>query len=353
MDRTCKNHPNRFCYICGHVVLPNRQAKITDFVKKPYQANFGVKLGDQDKSFTPHICCKICVEILRDWRNKKRKSMPFGVPMVWRVGKDHVTDCYFCMTNLKGINRKNKHHVQCPDVSSAIKPVCHHPDLPVPQPNVTMESSSDSESSDMTDTAERGAYKTEEDDQPVPLTQAKLNDLARDLNLSKESLQLLGSCLREKRLLAPGTTFYWYREREREFRYLFTFDKASSLVYCNNIAGLIEFLCLKYDAMEWGLFIDSSNRSIKTVLLNNGNEFSSIPVGHSVEMKESHKCMELLLSALNYKEYKWLICGDLKLIGIILGLQMVTQSIYAFCAYGIVVLMTSIMSDKSGHQDKD
>ena len=48
MDWTCKNHPNRFCYICGHVVLPDRQAKITDFVKKAYQAYFGVKLGDQD-----------------------------------------------------------------------------------------------------------------------------------------------------------------------------------------------------------------------------------------------------------------------------------------------------------------
>ena len=58
--------------------------------------------------------------------------MPFGVPMVWREGKDHVTDCYFCMTDLKVINRKNKHHVQYPDVSSAIKPVSHDPDLPVP-----------------------------------------------------------------------------------------------------------------------------------------------------------------------------------------------------------------------------
>ena len=63
--------------------------------------------------------------------------------------------------------------------------------------------------------------------------------------------------------------------------------------------------------------------------------------------------MELLLSALNYKEHKWLICGNRKVIGIILGLQMVTQSIHDFCAYEIVVLMTSIMSDKSGHQDKD
>ena len=141
------------------------------------------------------------------------------------------------------------------------------------------------------------------------------------MNLSEESVQLLGSRLREKHLLAPGTTFYWYREREEEFTFLFTFDRASLLVYCNIIAGLIEFLGLKCDAMEWRLFIDSSNRTLMAVLLNNGNKFSSIPVRHSVVMKESHKSMELLLSALNYQEHEWLICGDLKAVGIILGLQ--------------------------------
>ena len=103
--------------------------------------------------------------------------MPFGVPMVWREGKDHITGCYFCMTNLKGINRKNKHHVQYLNVPSAIKPVPRGPDLPVPEPNVTMESSSDSKSGDMTDTAEFGAYRPEEYDQLVPLTQAELSDL--------------------------------------------------------------------------------------------------------------------------------------------------------------------------------
>ena len=106
MNRKCKNHPDRFCYICGKVTLPDRQARTTDFVKKSYHAYFGVKLGDQDKPFAPHICCKTCVQNLRDWRNKRKCSMPFGVPMVWREGKDHSTDCYFCMTNLHGINRK-------------------------------------------------------------------------------------------------------------------------------------------------------------------------------------------------------------------------------------------------------
>ena len=109
MDRTCKNHPNRFCYVCGHVVLPYRHANITDFLKKAYQAYFGVKLGDQYKPFATHICCNTCIEDLRGRRNKIRKSRPFGVPILWREGKDHVTDSYFRMANLKGINHKNKH----------------------------------------------------------------------------------------------------------------------------------------------------------------------------------------------------------------------------------------------------
>ena len=81
-----------------------------------------------------------------------------------------------------------------------------------------MEYSSDSEHSDMTVVAEDDAYKPEEDSQPVPLTQVELNDLTQDFNLSKKSAQLLGSSLKEKHLLAPGTTFYWYRDHERELR---------------------------------------------------------------------------------------------------------------------------------------
>ena len=90
--------------------------------------------------------------------------MPFGVPVVQRKGKDHGTSCYFCMTSLKGINRKDKHHVQYPDVPSAIKPIPHRADVPIPEPDYTKESSSDSEFTDMTDTGECCGYKSEEND---------------------------------------------------------------------------------------------------------------------------------------------------------------------------------------------
>ena len=38
MDCKCPNDPDRFCYICGNVILPGRVAKVTDFVKKVYHA---------------------------------------------------------------------------------------------------------------------------------------------------------------------------------------------------------------------------------------------------------------------------------------------------------------------------
>ena len=97
------------------------------------------------------------------------------------------------------------------------------------------------------------------------------------------------------------------------------FQDKSSLVYCNNIAKLIKSMGLEYAATEWRLFIDSSSRS-HSVVLYNGNSFSFIPIGHSVQMEEAHNSIDHLLSAVNYQEQKWLICGELKVVELVLGL---------------------------------
>ena len=160
MNRKCKNNFDWFCYIFGNVVLPNRQAKVTDFVKKTYYGYFGVKVRDQDKPFAFHVCCKICVKNLWDYGNGKNRSMPFTIPIVWREEKDLIEDCYFCI-NSKGINPKNKNHVQFPDVLSVKRPTPPWPDL-LTKADGDMEFSSVSKRSDITDVAETDAFKPEE-----------------------------------------------------------------------------------------------------------------------------------------------------------------------------------------------
>ena len=49
MDHQCKNNADMFYYISGNVVLPDHQAKITDFLKKAYNEYFGVKLEKQTR----------------------------------------------------------------------------------------------------------------------------------------------------------------------------------------------------------------------------------------------------------------------------------------------------------------
>ena len=48
-------------------------------------------------------------------------------------------------------------------------------------------------------------------------SQGELNDLVRDLSLSKESSELLASRLKEKNMLEPGTQITFYRKRHTEF----------------------------------------------------------------------------------------------------------------------------------------
>ncbi|GBP82675.1 hypothetical protein EVAR_60236_1 [Eumeta japonica] len=76
-----------------------------------------------------------------------------------------------------------------------------------------------------------------------------------------------------------------------------------------------------YDKTEWRLFIDSSKYSLKAVLLHNGNKKPSIPIGHAVNCKESYETMRTLINLIKYKEHKWKVCGDLKVIGMLVGLQ--------------------------------
>jgi hypothetical protein len=77
---------------------------------------------------------------------------------------------------------------------------------------------------------------------------------------------------------------------------------------------------VEYKVNEWRLLMDSSKRSLKAVLLHNGN-YTSLPIGHSVQLKEGNEDLELFLTKLGFTAHDWIICGDLKLVCMILGQQ--------------------------------
>ena len=103
-------------------------------------------------------------------------------------------------------------------------------------------------------------------------SQSELNDLIRDLNLPKQTAEVLASRLQEKHLLKAGASVSFYRNRKENLRKYFQSD--GQLVYCTDVEGLLLAMGLsEYRSNDWRLFIDSSKRSLTCVLLHNGNQY--------------------------------------------------------------------------------
>jgi hypothetical protein len=62
-----------------------------------------------------------------------------------------------------------------------------------------------------------------------------------------------------------------------------------------------ELLASRLKQKNLRLFIDSSQRSLKANLLNNGNLIPCIPIAHSVHLKEPYDNMKILLDVIKYK----------------------------------------------------
>ncbi|GBN88653.1 hypothetical protein AVEN_204564-1 [Araneus ventricosus] len=83
---------------------------------------------------------------------------------------------------------------------------------------------------------------------------------------------------------------------------------------------LMKCFDIKYDPSEWRLFRDSFKTSLKTVLLHNGNSLASVPFGHSVHL-ENYNDLSMILEKINYQENRWMVCGDFKMLIMLLGQQ--------------------------------
>ena len=116
------------------------------------------------------------------------------------------------------------------------------------------------------------------------------------------------------------------RKRHEDLVNFFKMERGH--VACTDIDGLMQTLSINHNSLDWRLFIDSSQLSLKALPLHDGNTLPAIPIGHSV-----HNNMKILMEAINYDKFKWQICGDLKVIALLLGLQQGFTKILLLCLW--------------------
>lgn len=365
----CPKNANVFCYVCA-VYIPKKECRrqFNPRLRKLCKECFKLDADIVIRRWAPDCICPTCRYMLSRWETQQDDAvLSFCSPTEWNE-PDTKDDCYFCNTKTCGYNMTNMHKMVYANVRSVKKPI-NLADLDMLlEPENTSDSHNDhdneddrtqnegsdeskDENADNEDSDENEDIDAERDDSdefedendeyedsdeyedtllekkdktPQTFTQEELNDLVRNLGLPKDASEHLASVLKTKNLLAKGTKVTFYRSRNEEFKKYFK-EKSfgeEKLVHCNNIEGLMEALKPNaYKGDEWRLFIDSSKRSLKGVLLHNMNHYAAIPIAHSTTMKEGYESLKNILKAIQYNKHKWLICGDLKVSGLLLGQQ--------------------------------
>ena len=118
-------------------------------------------------------------------------------------------------------------------------------------------------------------------------------------------------------MLASKNKVSFYRYRKKGPIKFFKMEE--NLLFRDNIEGLITTMGTSYISLEWRLFIDSSKRSMKCVLLHNGNKLAVIPIERSIQMKETYENIKTILDRIKYVEHEWIICRDLNILSMLLG----------------------------------
>lgn len=108
-----------------------------------------------------------------------------------------------------------------------------------------------------------------------------------------------------------------YRRRSECFSIYF--QKENEFCYCYDIDGVFKEMKQPYNPEEWRVFVYSSKISLKAVLVHNCNKKTSTPIGHAVNTKEIYETISTLIKLIKYKNHNWIVCGNLKVVGLLLG----------------------------------
>ena len=160
------------------------------------------------------------------WCGVSRRSISLTAIFVWRTQK---------------VLERKIGKISYPSIPSAIRPVLHSDEFPPPVFNGFLssedeETGSEEECMDMeykkkkkTDTESEDSSTESKKAVPQQFNQSELNDLVRDLDLSKQAAEILASRLNEKHVLHSSAKVSFYRKRDELF--LPYFKEEKQLVY--------------------------------------------------------------------------------------------------------------------------
>lgn len=185
---------------------------MTSNIEEVYQFYFS-KQVIKNVWWAPSVTCQNCANSLLRWESGTQVSMTFGVPMIWNNPIHHnERECYFCIHYTKGHNVKTMSKLKYLSTTYAFIPQPHSEDVPVPiRPSQRSNFNSSAEQSSpevLVEPPYTASYVSSTVDyevgHPDLISQASFNDLVRVLYLPKTLGELLGSRLRQWKLLQPG-----------------------------------------------------------------------------------------------------------------------------------------------------
>lgn len=144
------------------------------------------------------------------------------------------------------------------------------------------------------------AMTDEDDEKSYFSNQNNINDLIRDLDLTKENEEILTSLLKHWNYLLPDNVWVTH-QRKRQHLFSTYFTLIESACCCLGIIGLFEAVNIPCTVTHWHLFIDSSQRSPKVILLHNKNVHPSLPTTHSIILKERYENEKKLMDLIKYE----------------------------------------------------
>ena len=249
--------------------------------------------------------------------------MKFAIPRIWRKPTNHTNDCYFCVIDPSKLRTgKNAPAIVYPSIPYSIAPVPHSDQLSVPIPTrCQVPVSADESNTDENDiTIDDYVLNSNlEETKPYYSNQKDLNNLIRGLGLTKSDAELLTSRLKQWNLLDDSVQITEQRKRHQNFSSFFTMQNA--ICFCNNLSGLFYSIGIPCIPSERRFFIDGSSKSLNAVLLHNGNNYPSLPLAHSVYLKETYKNVKTELNVLTYDQYHWGVFGELKMIAFLMEMR--------------------------------